>query len=74
MRSHHNHHAYACNLETAAQIDTKGVSGGRVSVGMVRGLHKHNENSLTSRLRKIKRANVYAISLQSSFKLVDDTC
>ena len=60
MRSHHHHYADACDLEVATQVDAKGVSGRRVFVGMVRGLHKHNENSLTPRLRKIKRTNLYA--------------
>lgn len=60
MRSHHNHHADACDLEAATQVDAEGVSSRRVLVGMVRGLHKHNENSLAPRLRKIERTNLYA--------------
>lgn len=74
MRSHHNSHADACDLEVAAQVDAKGVSGGRVSVGMVRGLHEHNENSLTPGLCEIEGANLYATNLPSSFNLACDIC
>lgn len=69
MRSHHYHHADACNLEAATQVDAKVVSGCRVFIGMVRGLYEHNENSLTPFLRKIKGTNLYAVLPLSSSDL-----